>query len=72
MQGKRIDGDDAVLIRELVELREPLHVIGILIQAMQQNDYRIMAPRVIAVRQPHQVCAVHVIDRDFFLGLLRR
>src|SRR5580704_1983969 len=71
MQSNRINRDDAVLIRQLVKSRQPLHVVGILIHAVQQNHHRIMLLRVIPPRPPDHKRPLHLVHRDFFRGFLR-
>ena len=66
-----IDRDNAILVRNFVEAREPFHVVGILVHAVQQDHHRIVALRVVASGQPNHEAAVHVVYRDFFFGLLR-
>jgi hypothetical protein len=71
MQGCGIDRDNAVLVRQLVKLRETLNVVRILVHAMQQYDDGIVMLGVIPFWQPHQKIAVHIVYRDLFLRLLR-
>src|SRR5208282_997259 len=70
MQRDRINGDNAVLIRQLVKSRQPLHVVGILIHAVQQDHHRIMLLRVISSRQPDHKRPLHAVNCDLFRGFL--
>ena len=70
IQGKGIDRNDAVPVGKFVKAREYLHVVGILIHAMQQNHNRIVLLWVIAFWQPDQERAFHVADRNILLRFL--
>jgi len=69
--GEGIDSDNAVLVSELVKVREPRHVVGILIAAMQKNDDRIVLLLVVPFWQMHDELPGDVIDLNLFLGVLR-
>jgi hypothetical protein len=71
MQGKRINRDDPVLVGQFIESRQPLHIVRILIHAMQQNDHRVAALRVVALWQAYDEVAVCFVDRYLFFRLLR-
>src|ERR1700727_1225759 len=47
VQGKRINRNNAVLIRELVELGQALHIVCVLIEAMEQDHDRVMPLRIV-------------------------
>ena len=70
VQRRGIDGNDTVLVRQLVEARQPRDVVGILIQAVQNDDYGIVLVRDVSSGQPHNVSAIHIVDIDGFLGFL--
>jgi hypothetical protein len=70
VQRARVDGDDAVFIRQLGETGEALHVVGILIHAMQQDYHGIFLLGVVTPGQSHQVSAIDIANRYFFLGFL--
>ena len=69
--GDGIDGNNAVLIGELIEVRELLHVVGILVLIGQKNDDRIVLLGVVALGQMNGEVAGNVIDIDFCLRVLR-
>jgi hypothetical protein len=70
MKSRRIHRDDAVFIGQLVEPGQPLHIIGILIHAVQKNHDRIVVPGVVPRRQPDHKGSINVVDSDLLLRFL--
>jgi hypothetical protein len=71
MQGRWIDHDDSILICQSVKLRQALDVVGILIEASQQDDDRVVLLCVISLGQSNCEHPVDVIDGHLFPGFLR-
>jgi hypothetical protein len=71
VQGNGVDRNHAVLVRQVIEPSEALHVFRVLIHAMQKDHHRIVLLRVVAFRQANHEAAVHIVDRHRFLCLLR-
>jgi hypothetical protein len=65
------DGNDALSLGELAEVRETRHVVGVLILTVQKNHDWIMLLFVIALGQMHGKSSRDVIHIDLFLRLLR-
>jgi hypothetical protein len=70
--GVGIDRNDAIFVGQLVKVREPRHVVGILISRVQKDYNRIVLLLIVALWQVHNVGAGDVIDVDLFLRFLRR
>jgi hypothetical protein len=56
----------------LVEVREPSHVVGVLIARVQKDYNRIALLLIIAPWQVHDVGAGDIVDVDLFPRFLRR
>src|ERR1700693_1468098 len=70
VHGVGIDHNHAVLVSELVEVRKPCRVAGILVAAVQKNNDWIVLLRVVTLGQTHGEGAGNVIDGDLFLRVL--
>ena len=62
--GVGIDRNDAIFVGQLVKVREPRHVVGILISRVQKDYNRIVLLLIVAPWQVHDVGAGDVIDVD--------
>jgi hypothetical protein len=56
----------------LVEVREPSHVVGVLIACVQKDHNRIVSLLIIAPWQVHDVGAGDIVDVDLFPRFPRR
>jgi len=70
-QGVGIDGNDSLGLGELAEVREPPHIVGILILSVQKNYDRIVLLLVVALRKMDHELTADVVNVDLFVGFLR-
>jgi hypothetical protein len=70
VRGVGVDGDNAGLVGELVEVGDPLHVVGILVATVEEDDYGIVLFVIVAAGQMQYESAFDVVDLNFFLRLL--
>jgi hypothetical protein len=70
VKGIWIDCDNAVRICKIIELRQPFHIIGILIHGVKQEHNGITLLRVVALWKTYYVRAVHIIDMHLLAAFL--
>jgi hypothetical protein len=71
VKGTWIDCDNAVLICKIIKLRQPFHIIGILIHGVKQEHNGITLLRVVALWKPYYVRALYIIDMHLLAAFLR-
>jgi hypothetical protein len=71
VQSERINRNNAVFVCELIKPGKALHVVRILIHAVQKDHGRIVVLRIVTPGQTDHEGSVDVVYRNFFLGLLR-
>jgi hypothetical protein len=65
VKGVWIDCDNPILIGEIIKLREPFHIIGVLIHGVKQEHNGVTLLRVVALWKTYEVRALYIIDMHF-------
>jgi hypothetical protein len=71
VDGARINRNDSFFIGKLIEQRQAAHIVGILVLAMQNDNYRVVLLLVISLWEMDNVVAGYLVNVHFFPRILR-